>query len=62
MTDGEENVQVCAIHDQFVSNQKRLCEKIDWIIKLIITNLIAVILTLITFICGLSYLLLKVPK
>ena len=58
----DESAQVCPMHYQFVSNQKRLCDKVDWIIKLIITNLIAVVLTLISLLCGLTYLLLKIPK
>lgn len=57
-----EEFQYCPAHEYLVDTQHRLCNKVDWIIKLMLTNLFAVILTLLSITGGLAYIVLKVVK
>lgn len=57
-----EEFHYCPAHKSLVATQHRLCDKVDWIIKLMLTNLFAVILTLLSITGGLAYIVLKVVK
>ena len=51
----QEEFVYCPAHVQLISSHDRLCDKVDWIIKLMLANLFSVVLTLVTVIGGLLY-------
>ena len=51
----EDEFTYCPAHVQLISSHDRLCDKVDWIIKLMLANLFSVVLTLVTVIGGLLY-------
>ena len=59
MPEKPEEFEYCPAHVQIVETQNRLCDKVDWIIKLMLANLFSVVLTLITMVGGLLYYIAK---
>ena len=55
----QEEFNYCPAHTQFIADHGRLCNKVDWIIKLMLANLFSVVLTLLTVIGGLLYYIAK---
>ena len=60
MTEEKKEFDYCPAHIQIVETQNRLCDKVDWIIKLMLANLGSVVLTLVTMVGGLLYYIAKV--
>lgn len=59
MSEEQKEFDYCPAHAQLVETQNRLCNKVDWILKLLIANLGSVVLTLTTLIGGLLYYIAK---
>ncbi len=52
--------EYCPVHEQFTADHRRLCNKVDWIIKLMLTNLGAAVITLISVVVGLIVIIAKI--